>query len=105
MDLNFKLIAEPRRQEILRLIWDGERSAGEIAERVAVTFSAVSQHLAKMRAAGIVVVRRDGRRRLYSCRKSKLGPLAAYLESLWSERLGRLKRLAEAEEDAADGRK
>ncbi|MEU6656370.1 ArsR family transcriptional regulator, partial [Streptomyces sp. NPDC046900] len=40
-----RAVAEPRRREILRLVWDAELSAGEIAERFDVTFGAVSQHL------------------------------------------------------------
>ena len=48
------VIAAPRRREILRLIWDRELSAGDIAAALPVTFGAVSQHLSVLRAAGIV---------------------------------------------------
>ncbi|MGH7541714.1 MAG: ArsR/SmtB family transcription factor, partial [Gemmatimonadota bacterium] len=41
-----EVVSQPTRQRILQLIWDRERSAGEIAERVPVSFSGVSQHLA-----------------------------------------------------------
>ena len=93
-----KVVSEPRRQEILQLIWEGELSAGEIAARVPVSFSAVSQHLARLREAGLVSVRKEGRNRYYRARKHAMGTLAIYLESMWTERLARLKRLAEAEE-------
>lgn len=93
-----RLLAEPRRQEILRLVWERERSAGEIASRIEVSFSAVSQHLAKLREAGVVRVRRQGRQRFYRARREALGPLVPYFEAFWSERLLRLKRLAEKEE-------
>lgn len=99
MDQVLELVSEPRRQQILRLIWDGERSAGEIADRLPVSFSAVSQHLARLRAAGLVTVRAEGRRRFYRANRRPLGPLAAYLEAMWTRKLGDLKRLAEREQN------
>ena len=94
----FAVVAEPRRQEIVQLIWDQERSAGEIAEQLPVSFPAVSQHLAKLLAAGVVRVRKDGRSRLYRARKEDLGLLGVFLESQWKHRLSDLKALAEEEE-------
>lgn len=91
-------VAEPRRREILRLVWDQERPAGDIARAFDVTFGAVSQHLAVLRRAGLVRVRRDGRRRFYRADQKALGPLAAHLEAMWRGRLAHLKRLAEADE-------
>jgi DNA-binding transcriptional ArsR family regulator len=95
------LIAEPRRREILRLVWDRERSAGEIADAMPVTFGAVSQHLALLRDAGLVAVRREGNRRFYRAEPTRLGPLAAALEAMWNASLERLT--AEAEREAREG--
>ncbi|HTJ37185.1 MAG TPA: metalloregulator ArsR/SmtB family transcription factor, partial [Dactylosporangium sp.] len=67
-------VAEPRRREILRLVWDAERSAGDVAAHFDVTFGAVSQHLAVLRKAGLVSVRKDGNRRLYRADRAALGP-------------------------------
>lgn len=88
-------LASPVRQSILRSIWDRERSAGDIAGDFEITFGAVSQHLAVLRDAGFVRVRRDGRFRHYRADRDALGPLGAALEAMWSERLTRLKALAE----------
>ena len=52
--------------------------------------------------AGLVSVRKDGRRRLYQARREHLGPLRAVLEDLWRDRLEELRALAEAEERSAD---
>ncbi len=93
-----EVVAEPRRREILRLVWDRERSAGDIASRMDVTFSAVSQHLARLRDAGCVQVRREGRQRFYRARREVMGPIATMLEAFWGDRLQRLAKLAEAEE-------
>ncbi len=102
MCTNLALLANPYRQEILRLAWMREQSAGQIARRFPVTFGAVSQHLAKLTAAGLVRRRRDGRRILYVADRAALGPLAAALEAMWSERLAVLKNLAEAAEQRTD---
>lgn len=93
-----KVVSEPRRQQILHLVWNRELSAGEIAEQVPVSFSAVSQHLAKLLEAGLVSVRQEGRNRFYRARRGSMGTLAIYLESMWSQKLNDLKRLAEREE-------
>lgn len=93
-------LAEPRRREILHLVWSRERTAGDIARRLPVTFGAVSQHLRVLREAGLVDVRRGGRQRIYRARKESMGPLREYLEQLWTGRLVILKRLAEAEQSA-----
>lgn len=85
------LIAEPRRREILRLVWDRERSAGDIAAALPVSFSAVSQHLGALRAAGLVEVRREGRHRYYRAAPERLGALRPVLEALWAEALDRLE--------------
>jgi DNA-binding transcriptional ArsR family regulator len=91
-------IAEPRRREILRLVWDDEMSAGEIAERFDVTFGAVSQHLKVLRDAGLVTLRQDGKKRFYQADRAALGPLADYLQSMWATKLDTLAELAEAAE-------
>lgn len=108
MTTPLKLVAEPRRLEILRLIWDRERSVSEIADRLPVSIAAVSQHLAKLKGAGLVTVRQEGRRRFYRAHRGDMGTLAVYLESMWAERLERLGAMAEAAEgprgaDEADG--
>jgi DNA-binding transcriptional ArsR family regulator len=90
-----RAIAEPRRREILRLIWDAEHTAGDIAARFDVTFGAVSQHLGVLRQAGLVVVRRDGTRRFYRANRPALAPFAAVLETMWAGQLDRLAQLAE----------
>lgn len=93
-----RVIADPRRREILRLVWDAERPASEIAEHFEVTFGAVSQHLGVLREAGLVVVRRDGTRRFYRADRQALRPYTPMLRLLWSEQLDRLAELAESEE-------
>jgi DNA-binding transcriptional ArsR family regulator len=91
-------IAAPRRRAILRLVRDGELSAGEIAAHFDVTRPAVSQHLRVLKDAELVVDRRDGTRRLYRARPEGLAELRAFVDDFWDDGLDRLRREAEAEE-------
>lgn len=93
-----QVIAEPQRRRILKLIWNDERSAGEIAGEFAITFGAVSQHLGVLRKSGFVRVRSAGNRRFYRADKQALGPLRPVLEAMWAETLDDLARTIEAEE-------
>lgn len=92
-----QVIGEPRRREILRLVWDRERTAGDIASQFDVTFGAVSQHLGVLRDAGFVSVRRAGNQRYYRTDRTALGPLAKALEAMWSTSLDRLAAAVEAD--------
>lgn len=91
----FAALAEPRRRAMLLLVRDEPRSVGEIAEHFEISQQAVSQHLRVLHDAGLVAVRPDGQRRLYSVRPEGLAQVEAFLAELWPERLGRLKRAVE----------
>ncbi|HEY7736808.1 MAG TPA: metalloregulator ArsR/SmtB family transcription factor [Candidatus Limnocylindrales bacterium] len=95
-----QVIGEPRRRDILQLVWDTELSSGEIASRFDVTFGAVSQHLGVLRDAGFVTVRRDGNRRFYRADRERLGPLALALEAMWASTLDRLAEAIETDKTA-----
>ena len=90
-----KVIAEPRRRQLLQLIWDRELAAGEIADHFDLTFGAVSQHLGVLRQAGFVSVRKDGNHRYYRANQENLGPLRPLLESMWSATLDHLAETIE----------
>jgi DNA-binding transcriptional ArsR family regulator len=92
-----KALAEPRRQQILRLVRATPRSVGEIAEQVDITQQAVSQHLQVLKDAGLVAVRQDGTRRLYAIRPDGLASLDRFLAELWPAGLQRLKAAVEAD--------
>jgi DNA-binding transcriptional ArsR family regulator len=95
MEAALQAIAEPRRREILRLVWRKELPAGEIAAQFDVTRPAISQHLRVLKEAGLVSERRDGTRRLYRARPEGLAELRAFLEGMWDDSLERLKTIAE----------
>lgn len=90
-----QIVTEPRRQEILRLVWDEDLLAGEIADHFDLTFGAVSHHLGILRDAGYVTVRKAGTQRIYRADHSALGSLVAVLESMWAVDLENLARRVE----------
>ena len=85
-------ISSPRRREMLRLVWERERSAGDIASRFDVSWPAVSQNLAVLKKAGLVTERREANRRYYRADPEALGSLRSVLEEMWTQDLGRLQR-------------
>ena len=93
-----QIIAEPRRRDILALVWNHELPVAAIASHTDVTLSAVSQHLAIMREAGLVTMRKDGNRHLYRADHDALGPFKDVLETMWRSGLARLAGEIEAAE-------
>ena len=91
-------IASPRRREILRLVWDQERSAGWIHQAMPdVTFGAVSLQIRTLVEAGLLQSRSDSRNRFYKANREALGPAAQMLEAMWDDALWKLKLEAELE--------
>ncbi len=93
-----KAIASEPRRRILRLVLDEEMTAGRLAAHFQISWPAVSQHLGVLRRAGLIDVRREGRSRIYSTDRRRLGSLHSVLEEMWAADLDRLAHLAEAEE-------
>src|SRR5882757_1288225 len=61
----FGMLAATARLQIIWLLCDGERDVGTLAGEVGQSVAAVSQHLAKLKLAGIVRSRKEGRRQVY----------------------------------------
>lgn len=88
-------ISNPRRREILRLVWERELSAGDIAARFDVSWPAISQNLTILRKAGLVAERREANRRFYRANQHALGSLQVALQEMWAQDLDRLRRVVE----------
>ena len=103
MDSALKAIADPKRREILRLVWSSEMPASDIASHFhGVTRSAISQHLGVLRQANLVRERRDGNRRLYVANVDEMTRLRTFLDQYWSGGLDRLRTAAEAAQRKKD---
>lgn len=73
----FRMLGDPTRVLILWYLRVGEVAVGQLAERIGVTPTVVSQHLSKLRTAGLVRARRDGRHVHYLLAD---GPVAGLVE-------------------------
>jgi DNA-binding transcriptional ArsR family regulator len=92
-------IASPRRREILRLLWGGERSVGDIHDAMPdVTLGAVSLQLKALLGAGLVESRAERQQRFYRVCHERAAPVAVMLERMWDDGLWHLKLAAELEE-------
>jgi DNA-binding transcriptional ArsR family regulator len=91
-----RALAHPGRRAMLRLVWDGERPATELADAAGLSKSAASQHLKLLREAGLVQVRVDATRRLYRADLARVAEVAGFLDEFWAPPLQRLQAVAEA---------
>ena len=91
----FEVLAEPHRRQILDLLAGGERPVGELVARLELSQPAVSKHLRILREAGLVGVRGEAQRRLYSVRPEPLRAIDEWLSRyrlMWTARLDDLGR-------------
>src|SRR5918997_6807204 len=91
----YAALAEPSRRRILDLLREGERSVNDLVARLRLSQPGVSKHLRVLREAGLVRVRRDGRRRWYGLEAKPLAELDDWLAPYrkhWSGRLDALER-------------
>jgi DNA-binding transcriptional ArsR family regulator len=68
-------LSDPTRLHLLRLLITGEQDVSTLTGRVSASRSSVSQHLGRLRLAGLVMVRRDGRRMVYRLSSDHLATL------------------------------
>jgi DNA-binding transcriptional ArsR family regulator len=66
MDNVFKALSDPTRREIMRLLSQGEKTAGELASKFDMTKPSMSHHFAVLKDAELVSSRRDGQQIWYS---------------------------------------
>jgi DNA-binding transcriptional ArsR family regulator len=86
----FHAVGDDTRRHILVLLGGGEQRVNDLAQPFQMTRPAVSQHLAVLRRAGLVSVRRHGRERYYRLRAARLRAVydwVAFFEQFWPEKL------------------
>lgn len=76
-------LADPTRRQLFERLRAGPRAVGELARGVTVSRPAVSQHLAVLKAAGLVRDTAAGTRRVYEIDPKGLGAIRAWLDDLW----------------------
>jgi len=95
----FKALADPTRRRLFeRIVNAGELSISTLTEGSGISQPAVSQHIAALKSAGLVSLRREGRLAHYAPCKAGLAPLVDWLTAygvFWRKRFTRLERLLE----------
>jgi DNA-binding transcriptional ArsR family regulator len=99
----FAALADPTRRAVFERLAGGPRSVGELAERLPVSRPAVSQHLKVLKAAGLVVDRPEGARRVYQIDPQGLGQIRAWLDRFWDAALEAFKAEAEKQDEDKEG--
>lgn len=93
MDAVLQALADPGRRTMLEILRDHPATAGELAEALPIARPGVSRHLRVLREAGLVDVRQDAQRRIYSLRPEGLVDVDEWLagyRALWQGRLDAL---------------
>ncbi len=88
----FQALSDPTRFQIVEAMRSGECAVGDIVERMYIQQSGVSRHLRILMEAGVVQMRPDGQKRLYSLRKEAFDELEAWVAAYrrhWEARLDR----------------
>lgn len=88
-------LSDATRRAIIERIAAGPSTVGEIAEVVPVSQPAVSQHLRVLKEAGLVQVRKEGTKRIYSLAPDGLNELRAYFDRMWGDVLSAFKQAAD----------
>jgi DNA-binding transcriptional ArsR family regulator len=100
----FHALADPARLRIVEAMKSGECAVGDIVETMDIHQSGVSRHLRILADAGIVQMRPDGQKRLYSLRKGAFDQLDAWVAGYrrhWEARLDRFGAALERRQTAA----
>lgn len=94
MQSTFAVLAEPNRRRILDELRQGERSVGELVDRLALSQPAVSKHLRVLKDANMVTSRVDAQRRRYRLRPAPLAEVDEWLapyRRFWADHLDALE--------------
>jgi DNA-binding transcriptional ArsR family regulator len=92
----FRALAEPNRLQIVELLLAGPRPVGDMVDELGLRQPQVSKHLRVLSEAGLVDVRVDAQRRIYTLRPAPLQELEAWLERyrrIWESNFQRLDAL------------
>lgn len=102
LDLIFHALADATRRDIMRRAMAGDEGVAELADHYPMSFAAVQKHVSVLERAGLVVKRRDGRRKLVSTDPRGIDTarraLDAY-EGLWRDRLHRMAQIIDDPEE------
>jgi DNA-binding transcriptional ArsR family regulator len=88
-------LGDPTRRAIFERLAEHPQAVGELARELPVSRPAVSQHLQVLKAAGLVLDRPVGTRRIYQLDPAGLEALRSQLDRFWTKALANYKAVAE----------
>ena len=88
-DETFKALADPTRRKILRLLGDGEMTAGEIVSHFNISGPSMSHHFGALKQAGLISGRKDGQQIYYSLDTTVVQDLLTVLMDLFGSKSGK----------------
>jgi ArsR family transcriptional regulator len=86
MNQAFKALADPSRREILRLLMNGERTAGELAAHFDMSKPSVSHHFAVLKEADLITSRRDGQQIYYALNTTVMQDVLTFLFDMFGSK-------------------
>ena len=89
------MLADGTRRAIVSRLADGPQAVGQLAAKLPVSRSAVSQHLKILKDAGLVSERAAGTRRLYRLNPAAVAALRDQLDTFWQRALASYVDVAE----------
>ena len=92
---SLEALADPNRRALVERLQSGPCSVNELTKVVSISQPAVSQHLSVLKTAGLVNVKKEGARRIYSLAPDGLIELRRYIDSLWDDVLTAFQHEAE----------
>jgi DNA-binding transcriptional ArsR family regulator len=104
VDRFFEVLADPTRRQVVRLLGEGPRRAGELAVATGASAPAMSRHLRILLAARVIDDERvpdDARLRVFRLRQEPMVAVQAWLDQVqahWQEQLGAFRKHIEREE-------
>jgi DNA-binding transcriptional ArsR family regulator len=100
LDMTFHALSDPTRRGMLASLALGEKSIGELAEPLRMSFAGASKHVKVLEDAGLIARRRVGRTHIISIEAKPLEEAERWLrqwEKFWTARLDRLEALVKAD--------
>lgn len=83
LDELLRAMAHPVRRAIVTLVWEAERTVGDIVSSFDLAGPSITEHLKVLRKTGLLRLERDGTRRLYLADRARIGRLRSLIDTAY----------------------
>jgi DNA-binding transcriptional ArsR family regulator len=98
----FSALGDPTRRDIFERLGSGPQSVGALASQLPISRPAVSQHLAVLKAAGLVRDSRQGAKNIYALDPRGIAAMRDWLDDHWHRVTQSFAQFVEAQEQEMD---